>query len=40
MGAALATYRRYRELLQTGAYGRLTEVVDEKWIENCVGLTG
>lgn len=22
------------------AYGRLTEVVDEKWIENCVGLTG
>jgi predicted ester cyclase len=40
MGAALTAYRRYRELLQAGAYGRLTEVVDERWIENCVGLTG
>lgn len=40
MGAALGAYRRYRELLQTGASGRLTEVVDERWIENCVGLTG
>lgn len=40
MGAALDAYRRYRELLQSGAYGRLTEVVDERWIENCVGLTG
>lgn len=39
MGAALAAYRRYREL-QAGAHGRLTEVVDERWIENCVGLTG
>ena len=40
MGATLGAYRRYRELLQAGAYGRLTEVVDERWIENCVGLTG
>ncbi len=40
MGAALGAYRRYRELPQSGASGRLTEVVDERWIENCVGLTG
>jgi hypothetical protein len=40
MGVALGAYRRYRELLPTGASGRLTEVIDEKWIENCVGLTG
>lgn len=40
MDTALDADRRYRELLQSGAYGRLTEVVDERWIENCVGLTG
>lgn len=39
LGPALGVYRRYRELIQTGACGRLTEVVDERWIENCVGLT-
>jgi predicted ester cyclase len=40
MGAVLDAYRRYRQLLFAGDYQRLSEVADEQWIENCVGLTG
>jgi predicted ester cyclase len=40
MGKVLNTYHRYQELVRTGQYQRLTEVVDEDWVENCVGLTG
>jgi predicted ester cyclase len=40
MGDTLDVYRRYRELLGTGAYHRLKETADEQWVENCVGLTG
>lgn len=38
--SVLDTYRRYRQLVLAGTYQRLPEVVDEKWVENCVGLTG
>jgi hypothetical protein len=40
MGKALHAYRRYRELADRGEFGRLGEVLDENWIENCLGLTG
>src|SRR5262249_5507 len=40
MGATLDVFRRYEKLLRSGAYDRLTEVVDEQWVETCVGLTG
>lgn len=40
MGKVLDTYRRYRALLAAGDFAHLTEVVDENWVENCVGLTG
>ena len=40
MGKALQAYRRYRELIGRGEFGRLTEVLDENWVENCLGLTG
>jgi predicted ester cyclase len=40
MGKVLKTYHRYQLLVRTGAYQRLAEVVDENWVENCVGLTG
>jgi predicted ester cyclase len=38
--SVLETYRKYRQLLFTGAYQRLPEVADENWVETCVGLTG
>ena len=40
MGNALDAYRRYRDLVAGGAFDRLTEVLDEDWVENCLGLTG
>ena len=40
MGKALDAYRRYRELVAHGQFDRLTEVLDERWVENCLGLTG
>jgi predicted ester cyclase len=40
MGKALDAYRRYRDLAARGAFDRLTEVLDENWVENCIGLTG
>ncbi|GEM_PF-832326 len=40
MGKALRAYRRYRELTEHGEFHRLGEVLDENWIENCLGLTG
>jgi predicted ester cyclase len=40
MGRVRDTYNRYRELLFTGDFARLTEVVDEDFVETCVGLTG
>ena len=40
MGKVLDTYNRYRELLFSGDYAHLTEVVDEDFVETCVGLTG
>ena len=40
MGKVLDTYNRYRELLFTGDYAHLTDVVDEDFVETCVGLTG
>ena len=40
MGKALDAYRRYRDLVAGGAFDRLTEVLDEDWVENCLGLTG
>jgi predicted ester cyclase len=40
MGKVLDTYRRYREMLFSGDYAHLTDVVDEDFVENCVGLTG
>jgi predicted ester cyclase len=40
MGTTLDTYRRYRELAARGEFQRFTEVLDEQWIENCLGLTG
>src|SRR5262249_47665279 len=40
MGRALEAYRRYRELAGRGEFERLGEVLDENWIENCLGLTG
>lgn len=40
MGKVLDTYNRYRELLFTGDHAHLTDVVDEDFVETCVGLTG
>jgi predicted ester cyclase len=40
MGTTLDTYRRYREIVAGGHFDRLTEVIDEQWVENCLGLTG
>jgi len=40
MGRVLDTYYRYRELLFSGDFAHLTEVVDEDFVETCVGLTG
>ena len=40
MGRALQAYRRYRELADRGEFSRVGEVLDENWIENCLGLTG
>lgn len=40
IGTTLNTYRRHRELAAAGQLGRLTEVLDEGWVENCLGLTG
>ena len=40
MGKALEAYRRYRELAERGEFSRIGEVLDENWIENCLGLTG
>jgi len=40
MGKALKAYRRYRELAGRGEFSRVGEVLDENWIENCLGLTG
>jgi hypothetical protein len=40
MGKALQAYRRYRELADRGEFHRVSEVLDENWIENCLGLTG
>ena len=40
MGQVLDTYNRYRELLFSGDFAHLTEVVDEDFVETCVGLTG
>ena len=40
MGRVRDTYNRYRELLFTGDFAHLTEVVDEDFVETCVGLTG
>ena len=40
MGKVLDTYNRYRELLFSGDFAHLTEVVDEDFVETCVGLTG
>jgi hypothetical protein len=35
MGKALQAYRRYRELAHRGEFGRVGDVLDENWIENC-----
>ena len=40
MGKVLDTYNRYRELLFAGDFAHLTDVVDEGFVETCVGLTG
>jgi predicted ester cyclase len=40
MGQVLDTYNRYRELLFKGDFAHLTDVVDEDFVETCVGLTG
>jgi predicted ester cyclase len=40
MGTILDTYHRYRELVLSGDFARLTDVVDPDFVENCVGLTG
>ena len=40
MGKTLDAYRRYRDLAARGAFDRLAEVLDENWVENCLGLTG
>src|SRR5215469_13354755 len=40
MGKALEAYRRYRELAGGGEFSRVGEVLDENWVENCLGLTG
>ena len=39
MGKTLDAYRRYRDLAARGAFDRLTEALDENWVENCLGLT-
>ena len=40
MGKALETYRCYRDLAGRGEFSRISEVLDENWVENCLGLTG
>ena len=40
MGKALEAYRRYRDLAGRGEFSRISEVLDENWVENCLGLTG
>jgi predicted ester cyclase len=40
MGRVRDTYNRYRELLFAGDFAHLTDVVDEDFVETCVGLTG
>jgi predicted ester cyclase len=40
MGKVLDTYNRYRELLFSGDFAHLTDVVNEDFVETCVGLTG
>jgi predicted ester cyclase len=40
MGKALDAYRRHRDLVAHGEFDRLNEVLDEGWVENCLGLTG
>lgn len=40
MGKALRAYRRYRELADSGEFSQVGEVLDENWIETCLGLTG
>jgi len=40
MGRVRDTYNRYRELLFTGDFAHLADVVDENFVETCVGLTG
>lgn len=40
MGKALQACRRYHELAEHGEFSRVIEVLDENWIENCLGLTG
>ena len=40
MMTVLETYRRYRQLLFAGDFEHLPDLVDEKWVETCVGLTG
>lgn len=40
MGRALDAYRRYRAIIDHGDFERLTEVLDEDFVENCIGLTG
>jgi predicted ester cyclase len=40
MGKTLDTYHHYRDIIAHGQFDRLTEVLDEQWVENCLGLTG
>jgi hypothetical protein len=40
MGRSRQAYRRYRELAGRGEFHRVGEVLDQNWIENCLGLTG
>jgi predicted ester cyclase len=39
MGTVLDTYNRYRQLLYSGDFAHLSDVVDEDFVETCVGLT-
>ncbi|MFD0687583.1 ester cyclase [Actinomadura fibrosa] len=40
MGQVLETYRRLRGFIDAGDIDRLSEVMDEDLVENCLGLTG
>lgn len=40
MGRALDAYRRYRMIADRGELDRLSEVIDDDFVENCIGLTG